>query len=56
MWSDVYNAPKQGTWSDLGFTGPTQGIAVVHLEDGGELLMTTDGGHSWNPIDFYGGQ
>ena len=54
-WSSAYNAPKQGTWSDIGFTGPTQGIAIVHLEDGGELLMTTDGGHTWNPVDFYAG-
>ena len=54
-WSAVYNAPANGTWSDIGFTGPTQGIAIKHLEDGGQLLMTTDGGHTWNPVDFYAG-
>jgi hypothetical protein len=54
-WTAVRSEPAGGSWSDIGFTGPTQGIAIVHLEDGGELLMTTDGGHTWNPIDFYAG-
>jgi photosystem II stability/assembly factor-like uncharacterized protein len=54
-WSTVYYGPANASWSDLGFTGPTQGIAIVHSEGGDQLLMTTDGGHHWNPIDFYAG-
>jgi photosystem II stability/assembly factor-like uncharacterized protein len=54
-WTAVHSEPGGGSWSDIGFTGPTQGIAIAHLEGGGELLMTTDGGHAWTPVDFYAG-
>lgn len=54
-WTAVHSESGSGAWTDIGFTGPTQGIAIAHLEDGGELLMTTDGGHTWTPVDFYAG-
>ncbi|MEP6659777.1 MAG: YCF48-related protein [Acidimicrobiales bacterium] len=55
-WTALHSEPAGGSWTDIGFTGPTQGIAIAHLEDGGELLMTTDGGHTWTPADFYAGR
>ena len=41
---------------DLGFTTPTQGAAIVGVQDGthviGQLLMTTDGGHHWHTANL----
>ena len=39
----------------LGFTTPTQGVAIAQAGgQGGSLLMTRDGGHTWSTITFGG--
>jgi photosystem II stability/assembly factor-like uncharacterized protein len=39
--------------SDLGFTTATQGVAVVSGQGpAGILVITRDGGHTWNPVTF----
>jgi photosystem II stability/assembly factor-like uncharacterized protein len=47
-WQTVVK-PSKSTFADLGFTTPTQGVAVT---SGGTLLMTRDGGHTWAPVTF----
>ncbi|MEA2973526.1 MAG: hypothetical protein QOG82_1984 [Actinomycetota bacterium] len=55
-WSTVYQGPRGG-WNEIGFTSPSQGVAVVG--DGsaavGPLLMTKDGGHTWDAVVFGSG-
>ncbi len=50
-WTGVY-AGQAGQWNDLGFTSQSQGIAVQMQPDArsGSLLMTVDGGHTWNVV------
>jgi hypothetical protein len=52
-WTTVWNATGGVTWSELGFTTKQQGVAVVEAEGGrGEVLLTMDAGHHWNPVSF----
>jgi photosystem II stability/assembly factor-like uncharacterized protein len=48
-WSPVYNPPTSRGWQYVGFTTPTQGVAI---ESNGTLVMTFDGGHHWAPVNF----
>ena len=51
-WSKVWSAAAV-SFTDLGFTTPTQGIVVTTDESGaGKLLMTHDGGRTWTPVTF----
>jgi len=48
-WSVVNHQPGSLTWLQVGFTTPSQGVAI----DGkGTLLMTFNGGHGWAPVHF----
>ncbi len=51
-WATVYRGPSQDALSELGFTSATQGVAIVSTVGNGEatLLMTHDGGRSWQPV------
>jgi hypothetical protein len=52
-WKTVAHAQQPGSWADLGFTSPTQGVAVLSsTATQATLLMTLDGGQTWNPVDF----
>jgi photosystem II stability/assembly factor-like uncharacterized protein len=55
-WTTSAVDPASGgaTWPELGFTTEQQGVAVVDTADGSQLLLTTDGGHSWKPVSFPG--
>lgn len=46
-WTAVY---RGSTGADLGFTSRSQGVSLN--PDTGTLLMTFDGGHHWNPVEF----
>jgi len=50
-WAEVF-AGQTAQWEDVGFTSQSQGVAVQVLSDtrAGTLLMTVDGGHSWNVV------
>jgi len=50
QWSDVYT----GQIAYLGFTSPTQGVAIVRnfQSAGATMIMTFDGGHHWAPVSF----
>ena len=51
-WSKVWSATAV-SFTDLGFTTPTQGFVVTTDESGaGKLLMTHDGGRTWAPVTF----
>ena len=51
-WSKVWSAAAV-SFTDLGFTTPTQGIVVTTDESGaGKLLMTHDGGRTWTSAIF----
>jgi len=55
-WVSVATFDATGAWADLGFTSPTQGVAVLASSFGsapGTLVMTTDGGHTWKPLAFH---
>jgi len=49
-WSDVYT----GDIAYLGFTSPTQGVAIVRnfQSASATMIMTFDGGHHWAPVSF----
>jgi hypothetical protein len=53
-WGSVAQYPGPGRWLELGFTSPTQGVAVTYQSAGqnGTLRMTYDGGHTWNAVTF----
>lgn len=48
-WTSVYRGPASDQIVELGFTTPTQGIAIEQDHDHGtsSFLVSTDGGHSW---------
>jgi hypothetical protein len=48
-WTVVNHQPSSVTWSQVGFTTPSQGVAI---DGGGTLFMTFDGGHDWTPVSF----
>ncbi|MCW3035522.1 MAG: hypothetical protein JWM17_834 [Actinobacteria bacterium] len=53
-WTTVFSGSPTQSWNDLGFTNPSQGVAV-RIAQGTEpasLLMTHDGGHTWAPVVF----
>jgi hypothetical protein len=50
-WNQVWAAPA-GTIIQVGFENATQGVAVVDAAGGGQVVMTTDGGKTWDPIDL----
>jgi hypothetical protein len=50
-WSTVFKGNPTLGWNDLGFTTPTQGVAI-ETGQSGALLMTHDGGHTWAPVPF----
>jgi hypothetical protein len=49
-WSVVY----RGDVLYLGFTSPSQGVAIVGAANGASttMIMTFDGGHDWAPVAF----
>jgi photosystem II stability/assembly factor-like uncharacterized protein len=53
-WGTVFKGSQTLGWTDLGFTSPTQGVAVESDANltGASLLMTRDGGHTWAPVPF----
>lgn len=48
QWADVYH----GTFSYLGFTSPDQGVAIVASGSRTAMIMTYDGGHHWQKVNF----
>jgi hypothetical protein len=52
-WQFVYRHAGSG-WSELGFTTPAQGVAIVLGAPGhlGIMLFTRDGGRHWAPVNF----
>jgi photosystem II stability/assembly factor-like uncharacterized protein len=50
-WNQVWAAPA-GTIIQVGFENATPGVAVVDAAGGGQVVMTTDGGKTWDPIDL----
>ena len=52
-WQSVYRHSGSG-WSELGFTTPAQGVAIVVGAPGhlGTMLFTQDGGRHWAPVTF----
>jgi photosystem II stability/assembly factor-like uncharacterized protein len=54
-WQTVYQGADGSSWSYLGFTTLTQGVAITSTPSGrAAMLMTRDGGHSWAPVSFVG--
>jgi photosystem II stability/assembly factor-like uncharacterized protein len=49
-WTNVYPLTTNGGCSYVGFTTATQGVAIC--SPNGTMLMTFDGGHTWNPVSF----
>jgi photosystem II stability/assembly factor-like uncharacterized protein len=57
-WERVFRGSAGQSFTDVGFTSRTQGVAVAvgsgngGSGGGGSLLMTIDGGHTWNAVPF----
>ncbi|MGH9115564.1 MAG: hypothetical protein ACRDWW_06995 [Acidimicrobiales bacterium] len=58
-WQTVYRAGPADYVTFLGFTTPTQGVAIVQQGQAGAaqspgsvMLVTRDGGHHWAPVQF----
>ena len=50
-WKVVYHGEGEVDWTDLGFTTPEQGVVISGGGgEAGRLLMTFDGGATWNPV------
>jgi hypothetical protein len=45
-WTTVYPGTTETEWTYVGFTTPSQGVAI---NGNGTLLMTFDGGRTWTP-------
>jgi hypothetical protein len=45
-WTVVYRGSSTSDWQYIGFTTPDQGVAI----DNGLLMMTFNGGSTWDPI------
>jgi photosystem II stability/assembly factor-like uncharacterized protein len=55
-WQTVFRSGQVQTWSYLGFTTLTQGVAIGSGAGGTSLLaMTRDGGHTWTAVSFRSG-
>ena len=50
-WTTVYSG-RAGIISYIGFTSASQGVAILDAQTSGLMLMTFDGGRSWNPVSF----
>lgn len=53
-WQTAWTGPAGARVTELGFETTAQGVAVVDTGSGGELLMTHDGGASWQQVSFAG--
>jgi hypothetical protein len=51
-WVAVSQGAGQGSWTDLGFTTPDDGVVVAGAPggSGAVLLVTRDGGHHWSAL------
>jgi hypothetical protein len=46
----VHPVAKANDCTHVGFTTATQGVAIC--SPNGTMLMTLDGGHTWEPVTF----
>ncbi len=53
-WTVVYAPKGAGSFSELGFTTPQQGVAITTAGSMSNLVMTRDGGHTWAPVPVVG--
>jgi hypothetical protein len=52
-WLAVYQNPQVQTWSFVGFTTLSQGVAIGSGANGPAVMaMTRDGGHTWTAVSF----
>jgi photosystem II stability/assembly factor-like uncharacterized protein len=50
-WETVYHGDGEAELKELGFTDPKRGVVISGRGGGaGRLLMTFDGGVTWNPV------
>jgi hypothetical protein len=49
-WKTVHREHAGAGWADLGFTSSRQAAVIRTDDQGGRLLMTVNGGTSWNPV------
>jgi hypothetical protein len=47
-WTDVYRGPPLF----LGFTTPSQGVAIIGSSNSTTMIMSFDGGHHWKRVTF----
>jgi photosystem II stability/assembly factor-like uncharacterized protein len=50
-WTTVYRGPA-GLMTFIGFTSSSQGVAILDSQSTGLMLMTFDGGRSWNRVSL----
>jgi photosystem II stability/assembly factor-like uncharacterized protein len=54
-WELPWTGNGAALWNDLGFTTRDQGVVVLGHDDGtADLLMTSDGGHTWSAVPVTG--
>lgn len=51
-WQSVYSSGGPSIAEFVGFTTATQGVAVFSGQSSSVMVMTRDGGHSWQPVTF----
>jgi photosystem II stability/assembly factor-like uncharacterized protein len=51
-WTVVNHQSSSVIWLEVGFTTPSQGVAI---DGSGGLFMTIDAGHNWAPVNFFAG-
>jgi len=52
-WRETFRGPSDQQFTYIGFTTPSQGVAILSGSNGGNrMLMTRDGGNSWTPVTF----